>query len=307
MLAKLLPQPSDIRRSLYTLLMVLICALVIYPLVAKLPMVGWDWYYVFYHAPERLSAYPPFAKYFLGLLTWMEWRKSLALLSAISLVSIGVGTWQHGGRTGSVLLALLSAPTWYLLWIGHPDGLVLLGMITGIFPLALIKPQISIWYYLKDRTSIIWVAFFILITLIIWPFWFLNFGTATFYYPAAFGWKAIGWPVALVGGVLLLGAGSDPDRLMAAGTLISPYLMPYHLVLLVPIIGRVRTLPKIVLFFSTWLVVLGVGLSGWGKLVCFVFPVLCYFYNHTPSAFAHNVKKTLEIPEMMVKTWIGNN
>lgn len=296
----ILPFRSELKDNLLRLAAILGLALLLFPLVRRLPIAGYDWFFVFYGPAERLSAYPPYAHYLFNLLTWLEWRDSLAILASISLVTIAVSTWRHGGRGGSVLLALLSAPTWHLLWMGHPDGLVLLGLATGIFPLALIKPQISIWYYLKDLRWVIVIGTFLALTLLIWPLWVLNFTQATFEIPAAFGWSSVGWPMALLGLALLAGAGRDPDRLMAAGTLLSPYLLPYHLVVLIPIIGRAEGKWKIALCLSSWLMVVGVGLDQIGNLLSLAFPLLCYGSLHSFSGYRENVSRVWSSPRRAV-------
>jgi hypothetical protein len=302
-LMALLPSPRAVKSHALDLVAVLIMSVFLFPLVKRLPTVGWDWYFVFYGPERRLSAYPPFSQYFFDLLTWMNWRDSLALVGSISLVSVALTTRRRGGGIGSMTLALLSAPTWYLLWIGHPDGLVLFGVLTGLFPLALIKPQISIWYYLKDWRWTIAVAVFILLTLIAWPLWIRNFEQATFYLPAAFGWRKAGWPVALLGVAFLAGAGKDGDRLMAAGTLLSPYLMPYHLVLLVPILGRARRGWKVLLFFASWLGLLGVGVAGAGNLFSYTFPIMCYLSIQTRDAYSRNLHATAQMIPDGVRRW----
>ncbi len=50
----------------------------------------------------------------------------------------------QGGCYGSIVLTLLTPPLWFLLWIGHPDRLALLGLITGLITLALIETQMTL-------------------------------------------------------------------------------------------------------------------------------------------------------------------
>jgi hypothetical protein len=294
LIASVLPAPSSVRQSAKILGMVLLGGLLLSPLVGRLPMLGWDWFYFFnrnnpnFNIGSPASAYPPFTQPILGLLTWMDWRQSLSILNAITLCALALGTWTQGGRSGSIVLALLCPPVWFLMWSGHPDGLALLGTMTGLIPLALIKPQITGWSLLRSRPLLLWSAVFLAITLVIWPGWPLHLRSATFTHEAAFGWVVTGWPVLLVGIVLLAGAGDDPYRLMAAGSLISPYLMPYNLALLVPSIGKAKGYKKFLIWASSCLMLLGVGLGGWAKYLNLIFPVAAYCLTHSLRDYRTN-------------------
>ncbi len=272
-LTSILPDQAALQHSLKTHAMILLGGILLAPLVGQLPMLGWDWFFVYYgHNPDASRMYPPFARLFIKLFTWMDWRQSLGLLNALTLMTLAVATWQQGRRYSSILLALLTPPVVFLLWIGHADALVLLGALTGIIPLALIKPNITFWSLLRSRAYIAWTAIFIVATLILWPSWPARMLMASLTHEAAFGWIVTGWPVALLGLVLLLGAGNDPYRLMASGALVSPYLMPYHMAVLVPVIGKVHGYRRLLIWGSTWLLVLGVGIGGWAKYLNLVFP-----------------------------------
>ena len=274
---------------------ILLGALILSPLAARLPMLGWDWFYFFNrHNPDfnilsPTSAYPPYTAILLSALTWMDWRISLSILHSLTLISIAVGTWQNGGRYGSILLALLTPPVWYLLWVGQPDGLSLLGLITGFIPLALIKPQLTIFSLMKNHRSFVWTAIFLAASLLIWPLWLLNLRRASFDHPAAFGWAATGWPILVLGLILLAGAGNNPYRLMAAGFLASPFLMPYNLALLAPSIGAAKGIRKILLWAAAWLTVLGVGLPWPAKYLHLVFPLCAYCLTHSLDDYRTNL------------------
>ena len=270
-------------KSFVTLLMIISGGLLLAPLTAQLPLLGWDWYYFFtaHHPHYTLysanSAYPPFARYFIEMLTWLPWRDSFAILGGITLVSITIGTWRAGGGYGSIVLALFSAPVWMLLWVGHPDGLALAGVVSGFFPLTLIKPQITSWSLLADRRRLVASLLYLALTMIVWPLWPFNFRYATVGHEADLGWKSTGyWPVAMLGLLLLVRAGRNPWRLMAAGSLVSPYLMPFHLVVLVPAIGAARGWKKGVLLLASWVVFFGAMLWRPMNIVILLYPLSVY-------------------------------
>lgn len=283
--------------ELRLLLMVLLGALMLSPLVGRLPMLGWDWFYFFnannptYNILNSNHAYPPYTRYVLGLLTWMDWRDSLTLLNSITLMTIAMTTWKIGGRYGSMVLALLSPPVWFLLWIGHPDGLALLGSLINFAPLALTKPNLVGFTLLRSKSLILQTVIFLLFTLVAWGFWPVRFGSATFTHPASLSWMLLGWPVLLVGIFMLLGAGKDFTRLIAAGCLISPHLMAYHLALLAPAVGSVKGPKKFVLWSSSWLVVLALGYGSTVKYLYLVYPVLAYAFSISPQEYLVNVRR----------------
>lgn len=221
----------------------------------------------------------------------MDWRISLGWLNSITIITVAVATWKNGGKTGQIALALCTPPLWFLLWIGHPEGLVLLGVLTGIVPLFLIKPVLSIFSIFSRRKWFAWGTLFLAISLIIWPLWIFSFQSASFGHAAAFGWADTGWPLIIIGLLFLLGAGSDPYRLMAAGCFITPFLMPYHLVLLVPALGKTSGWRLFVVWISTWFVLLGTGLGREAHILSFAFPLAVYMTSGSLSSYFMNIQQ----------------
>jgi len=294
-------RPVQFWNGVRLFVMIILGALILSPLVRRLPMLGWDWYFFFNrHNPDfnilsPASAYPPYASFLLYPLTWMNWRTSLSILNSITLVTIAVATWRNHGGYVSVIFALLSPPVWFLLWLGHPDGLCLLGLITGVIPVALIKPQLTIFSMLSNKKLLAWTGVFMLVTLMIWPFWPMRLGQAGFDHPAAFGWVNTGWPILIFGLILLCGAGKNPYRLMAAGLLTSPYLMPYNLAVLIPALGSVKGSRKLLLWSTAWLTLLGSGMTGPAKYLNLVFPITVYLLNHSMKDYVANVSEITSI------------
>ncbi|MEJ2601460.1 MAG: hypothetical protein P8Z00_24260 [Anaerolineales bacterium] len=275
--------------------MILLGGLLLSPLVARLPVLGWDWYFFIYRNNPDFnilgpnSAYPPYAPIFLDALTWMDWRTSLAILNSLTLVTVAVATWRNGGKYGSIVLALFTPPFFYLFWTGLPDGLSLLGLITGFVPLALIKPQLTFFSMFGNKKLLAWTVIFLVLSLIIWPLWPLKLGQASFGHSAAFGWEKAGWPVLVLGLLLLAGAGKHTYRLMAAGLLISPFLMPYNFSVLLPVIGEARGWRKVVIWAFAWLTLLGVGMPWPVKYLNLLFPIAAYCLTHSWSEYLNNL------------------
>ena len=310
--AGVIPRRPTIGQSLGLLLFVTIGSLLIYPLTSALPMLGWDWYFFFnannasFNINSAASAYPPFAKLLLQPLTWLPWRASLALLSGITLLTVAAATWLPRKSYAAVALALATPPLWFLLWIGHPDGLALLGMVTGLIPLALIKPQLTILPLLRTKRLAFWTVLMLVLSLLLWPFWPLALRQATLTHEAAFGWVVTGWPIALVGVAMLAGAGSDPYRLLAAGFLLSPYLMPYNLAILLPAIGSCRGPRRLLLWATTWLLVPGVGLGGQARYLNLVFPIAAFFLTSSLHGYRENMQALMRgLASLLARAYHG--
>jgi hypothetical protein len=275
---------------------ILIGGLLLSPLVGKLPMLGIDWYLFFtshdpYFNITTANAYPPFTKYFIILLTNLNWRISLGLINSLVLVSIALLTYKGQKKFLPIILALVNFPVFTLFWAGQIDGLTLLGIASGFIPLILIKPQVAIWSVFQNKRWFLWTVFLIIISLIIWPLWpEKNLGSAIYVQPLEFGWYIMGWPIALLGILLLIGAGNDPFRLMAAGCLVSPYLMPYHMAILVPIIGRAKGYRPFFIWAASWLMLLAIGLGGYYRYLNFVFPLTGYWLTQNFYDYWVNVK-----------------
>lgn len=287
----ILPKRKDILESTKLFGLILFGSVLLYPLMIRLPMLGWDWYRFFNsnHPTDNIfsptSPFIPFTKYFIMLLTWMNWRDSLALLGGLTYMGIALGTWRNGGRFGSILLALLTPLPLIVLWVGHPDGLALVGYLTGFIPLALIKPQITFWGFLRSKAMFFWLVIVMCLVMLIWPNWLFAVFSSRWDHSASSGWQALGWPMLLFGGILILGAGDNPWRLMAAGCFLTPDIMPYHLVVLLPAIGRVRGGRKIAVWAGAWLVFLGLGMGGSYRYLNLLFPLSIYFSLQNPQGY----------------------
>ncbi|MDD5368013.1 MAG: hypothetical protein PHQ40_02915 [Anaerolineaceae bacterium] len=182
----------------------------------------------------------------------------------------------------------------YIMWVGHTEGLALLGVLTGIIPLALINPQVTVWNFLKNRASGLWAGAFLGLVLLSWPSWLNHVSGTVWNHSASFSWHALGWPVLALGLVLLAGAGSNPWRLIAAGCMLSPNLMPYHLVVLLPSLGTVKGYRQLLLFATIWLTAPGVGLGGDWRWLNLAFPVTAYMINYSVHDYIDSIRTMLD-------------
>jgi len=303
-----IPTWVEIKQGTHIFLMIVGGGLLLAPLVARLPILGWDWYYFFtahnpdYNLYSKASAYPPFAKYAIEIFSWIpHWRQSLAILNSISLVTVAIATWRAGGKIVSVVLSLFNGVILIQLWAGHVDLLALMGYVTGFVPLALIKPQIVGWSLLSNRKLFFWTVIFLFLTLIFWPMWPLRMLNATFTHEAAVGWKVTGWLAPVLGLFFLIGAGNHPWQLMAAGCMISPYLMPYQLAVLTPSVGAASGWKKGAIWFSSWIVPIGLGLGGNYKYLYFIFPLVVYLSLVSKEEYIINASQFISLVSLFFR------
>jgi hypothetical protein len=264
-------------------------ALILWPLVGRLPMLGWDWLFGF--SQGNFDEYPPWSALVMWPLTVLGYRPGLALLNSILLCTVAVGAARqarsHGRASmlGAAALAVISAPVLMLMWQGNIDAIVLLGVL-GLWPglvYALIKPNISMWALLARRRWLIAAVIWLLISVMIWGWWppelAATLGPRTTH-PIAMGWQNLGWPVALIGVALLPFSRADPWQLMAAGSFLSPYNMPMHYMLLLPAMGRVRGIKRLILWGLAWTCGLVPAFLGWTKFLALLYPLATWWFLH---------------------------
>jgi len=80
---------------------------------------------------------------------------------------------------------------------------------------------------------------------------------------------------------------------MTAGCFITPDLMPYHLIVLIPAIGRVKGRAKAIVWAATWMVFLGLGLGGNFRFLNLLLPLSIYF----------SLQTVMNIDRIFVLTW----
>ncbi len=249
----------------------LVGGVLVWPLVHRLPMVGWDWYYWFF--ANRIEFYPPWTSLLLSPLVQLPWRAGLSLVNSLLLVALAVFVYRQAlgeaipTRLLACAMALLTPQVFINLYLGSIEGLMLIGML--LLPpgaaLVLFKPNLTGWVLLARRQWFIWGAGIGVISLVIWGWWPANM--FSWIEPLtekslAIGWYNLGWPIAVLGAVLLPFSGANPMRLLAAGLLLTPYLMPNHLYLLLPALGSVRGWKRAALWAAAWISGLAAGAYG---------------------------------------------
>lgn len=296
-----------------TALAIVVGSCLLWPLTNLLPMLGYDWFIYFWQRDFR--QYPQWVEWALAPLLALDWRTGFALLNAILLMSVAIGaarevyrvnptsTWQvRGNASFAALLALLTPPVFVLLWVGNIDGLALAGIL--IMPVGLLwlslKPHLGLWATLARRSWVIWGVIFCVVMLIIFPGWPIRLLDSIGFriqHPSAFGWASLGWPMIPIGLLLLAFTPADPIMLMAAGSFLSPFLMPQHFILLTPAFGRVQGYWRVALWAASWLLIIPLAFAGlwngYGKALALGYPLLVWFalrrtYTASPAKEARS-------------------
>lgn len=249
-----LPSPTEWKPKLRQGTVILVLFLGLYLVGHFLPE-GFDWKEFF--SQGRVPAF------------WMPWTKpllkvlNLPLVFAITVMSIGLRAHRYRPSPLAIGLALLSLPTLWVLFLGTLDGLALLGLLILPWgaPLVLIKPQVASFALLAKRKSLIITIIWLLLSLAIWGLWPFNMGEL--FRP---DWKEewvqditlFPWGL-LIAIPLMWFSRTDEDLLMAAGSFATPHLFPYHFIVLMPALARMRWYWMVV----TWLVSFTPFLSNW--------------------------------------------
>jgi hypothetical protein len=261
-----------LKKSLFYLVLFLI----LYGIGSLLPE-GFDWR-IFFKVSNIPSLWTPWTVYVTKLLAPFGY----GIVFALTVLGIAIRAHRYKRSPYPIALAILSLPTIWVFFLGNLDGLVLFGMLfmpVGI-PLVLMKPQVAAFALLARKDWFIAAAVWGLLSIIIWGFWPLNWLVVT-----SPEWKLewtqditlFPWGL-LVGLPLLWFSRRDQDLLMAAGTLITPHLFPYHFIMLMPSLARMRWYWMLITWAVSWTPLLSNWLGPWawhfGNLMS-----LCFWFG----------------------------
>lgn len=222
---------------------------------------GYDWA-VDFSKGNFPSFWTPWTPVISSLLNW-------PLIFAITVFSVTYRTYKYNRSPIAIALAILSLPTMWVLFLSNLDGLVLAGLLLLPWgaPLALMKPQLAAFAFLARKESLIAAVIWLLISLTIWGLWPMNFSTIL-----SPEWRVtwandislFPWGLIIAFPLMWLSRG-DEDLLMAAGSFATPHLFPYHFILVMPALGRMKPGWMIVSWLISWTPLLAqyIGPIGW--------------------------------------------
>lgn len=236
---------------------------------------GYDW--IHYFSPGLYETfYPPWTTY----VQWVTWPGLIGL----SCASLVMALYQRYASPLVMAASFLSWPLLWLLFVGQLDGLVLLGLtgLPWLVPLATLKPQISAFAFLANKR---WAMLFIIwlgLSMLIWGLWpleMLNYQAEweSLYEGATQPQNISLWPWTLLLAPLLLWyARGDMDMLMAAGALMTPHIVAYSFVIILPAIARLPQWQALLLVAISWLALSANWLGDPGWYLGQLFPALLW-------------------------------
>lgn len=267
-------------------------------LLRDAPLLGYDWLTMFHANTATDVYYPPWTSIVLWPLAELPWRLGLAFINGITIAAVAVCTYHQGvlgqnrWRIPATLLAVLTFQVAMVLWLGHIDGLALLAILglPWLAPVVFMKATFVGFAIFARKSWFIAALAFGLLSLLVWPGWPGSLvGTLGFRntHPSAAGWAVTGWlPAGL--GVLMLAFSKRTDwlQLMAAGSLLYPFLLPYHSLVLLPAFGALRGLRLLTAWLAAWLMLIPVALNEhyWLYLVM---PALLWFWRYRQNGPQH--------------------
>lgn len=222
---------------------------------------AWDWIH-FWSIQRVPPFYPPWVSIAIQPLTW-------PLLIGLTLAAVSLAALRRQRNLFSMAAVFLSLPVFWVIFLGQLEGLILLGLLglPWLAPLALLKPQVSFFAFGARKSYLAALLVVLLISILIWGFWPARMlGTESYYAegrpPQSVGLGLWGLPLFLA---TIWFSRGDMDMLMASGVFITPHLVQYNLLPLVPAIARLRPRSAFIASALSWLSFSAnwLGPAGW--------------------------------------------
>jgi hypothetical protein len=224
------------------------------------PLLFYDWRYHLADTDLVPTYYTPWTRYvhYLGL----------PGLISITLATFAVAVLVRARSRVSMFSAFLAVPLYWTLFLGHVDGLVLLGLETmpWLVPLALMKPHLTAWAIVARREWFFAAALFGLLSLVLWGPWPMDVLTASDCdAPGACApERHLGlWGLPATAFLIWKMPRDDPDWWMLAGAFVTPRLFPYNLVVLMPAVARLPWPWALAVAVTSWLPFSANWLGDW--------------------------------------------
>ena len=230
------------------------CVGILWLLLSRVPL---NRPFLFYDWRVHLDGTQPMPSYYTP---WTRYVRYLGLpgLLSVTLASFSVAVLVRAHSLVSMLCAFLSLPLFWTLFLGHVDGLVLLGLqaMPWLVPLALIKPHLSAWAMFARRKWFFAAALFGLLSLALWGPWPVDVITASDCDApgACQAERHLGlWGLPLFVLLVWRMPRDDPDWWMLAGAFVTPRLFPYNLIVLMPAVARLPWPWALAVAVTSWL------------------------------------------------------
>ncbi len=262
-------------------------------LTSKIPVMGYDWINMFSRNQATDMYYPLWTSMVLWPLAELPPHLGLAIINGITIATVALTTFYQGysnkrWKIIAVVLALMSPQTLIVLWTGHIDGLALLGIwaLPWAIPIVLMKSTFIGFAVLTRKSWLIAALLFSLLSILIWPDWIKHLiATLPFRntHPASGGWESTGIVPVVLGLILFLfSRRKDVFQNMAAGSLLYPFILPYHYIVLLPALGELKGSRLFLTWLAAWLMLFPIALEKIFFLYL-IFPVLIWWQRKTQA------------------------
>jgi hypothetical protein len=212
-------------------------------------LIGFDWVH-FWGKGVVPVFYPPWTELVIQALTW-------PILIGITLAAYSIAVILRVNSPLSAVYAYLCLPLLWTLFLGQLEGIALMGLIglPWLVPLALVKPQVTIFAFGARKSHLIGLMIFLILSVIIWGPWMLQTLSVESHYAEGryvqnIGMGIYGLPIMIA---TIWFSRGDPDMLMLSGIFIIPHIIPYNLLPLTPAIARLRPRNAFIGFLLSWL------------------------------------------------------
>ncbi len=206
--------------------------------------------------------YPPWGPYLVAWLTWPG-------LVGLSLAAVSLAILKRAPHRLSAVGAFIALPVFWTIFLGQLEGLIVLGLLAlpWLTPFALLKPQVSFFAFGARRSHLIAAVTTILVSMLIFGPWPLRMLAVESYFPEGRYPNNIGLGLwgAVVAVPLFWFSRGDMDMLMTAGCFMTPRLLPYSLLPMVPGVARLPPRAAMVAGLLSWLPLSAnwLGPGGW--------------------------------------------
>lgn len=222
--------------------------------------VGFDWVNIF-STSRVLPFYPPWS----SAVHWLSWP----ILIGLSCAGVGLAVARRAVRPINAAAVFLSLPLMWTLFLGQLEGLVVLGLagLPLLTPLALLKPQISIFAFAAKKSTLLVLVLWLAVSLLIWGWWPQKmFSVNSFYAEGRYIQDiSIGWIGVILALPMAWFSRGDMDMLMLSGAVMTPHLIPYNMLPFAPAAARLRPWQAILACLFSWLPLSAnwLGNGGW--------------------------------------------
>jgi hypothetical protein len=232
-------------------------------------LIAFDWVRIF-SLGQFPQFYPPWGELTTRWLTW-------PILFSVSMASIVLSILKRSRNLVSSLAALLALPVFWTMFLGQLEGLVALGLLglPWLVPLALLKPQVSVFALGAKRTYLVAGVLWLAISLLIWGFWparmlAINSYFAEGRYVQDIAIGAVGVFLALP---MIWFSRGDMDMLMLSGAFATLHLIPYNMLPFTFAIARLKPIPALIACLLSWLPFSANWLGAWGWWLGWLFVI----------------------------------